>query len=190
MRNPMTVRRLVVAVVVADPVAAMIMVVDRVATLPPQSGPMLLRLPQRLWWRSPLFKKPLLLLLSASQWHQSLNLNRRCRLAAPAAAVRRPPDQRRPTRARSRWIHDERGGLCWTSPSVASERLILTRSRLPARTFRGSSSTISVGGVRSGVASGTSSASRMGISVGSGVGSGEGSGVGSGLGAGVGSVGG
>ena len=161
MRNPMTVRRLVVAVVVADPVAAMAMavllLVARVATLPPQSGPMLLRLPQRLWWTSPLFKKPLLLLLSASQWHQSLNLNRRCRLAAPAAAVRRPPDQRRPTRARSCWIHDERGGFCWTSPSVVSGSLILIRRRLPARTFRGSSSTISGGGVGSGVTSGTRS---------------------------------
>ena len=182
MRNPMTVRRLVVAVAAADPVDAMVMVVARVAIPLPPSGPMLLRLPQRLWWTSLLFKKLLLLLLSASQWHQSLNLNRRCRLAAPAAAVRRPPDQRRPTRARSCWIHDGRGGSCWTSPAVVSGGLILTRSRLPARTSRGSSSLIT----GSDVGSGTSSTSRMGISVGSGVGLGEGSGVGSGLGSGVG----
>ena len=187
MRNPMTVRRLAVAVVVADPVDAMAMavllVVARVATPQPPSGPMLLlRLLRRLWWRSPLFKKLSPLQLSASQWHQSLSLNRRCRLAAPAAAVRRQPDQRRLTRARSCWIHDERGGLCWTTPSVVSGRLILTRSRLPARTSKGSSSLIT----GSDVGSGTSSTSRMGISVGSGVGSAEGSGVGSGLGSGVG----
>ncbi len=160
MPNPMTVRRLAVAVVVADPVVAMAMVVARVATPLPPSGPMLLQLPQRLWWRSPLFKKPLFRRMLLP----SLNLNRRCRLAAPAAAVRRPPDQRRLTRARSCWIHDGRGGSCWTSPAVVSGGLILTRSRLPARTSRGSSSLIT----------------------GSGVGSGEGSGVRSGLGSGVG----
>ena len=186
MRNPTIVRHLAVAVVAADPVDAMAMavllLVARVATLPPQSGRMQLRLPQRLWWRSPLFNKPSPLLLSASQWHRSLSLNRRCRLAAPAAAVQRPPDQRRPTRARSCWIHDERGGSCWTSPAVVSGRLILTRSRLPARTSIGSSS-VNTG---SDVGSGISSASRMGIPVGSGVGSGEGSGVRSGLGSGVG----
>ena len=170
MRNLMTVRRLAVAVVVADPLVAMAMAVARAATPLHPSGPMRLRLPQRLWWTSPLFKKLLLLLLSASQWHQSLNLNRRCRLAAPAAAVQRLPDQRRLTRARSCWIHDERGGFCWTSPSVVSGSLILIRRRLPARTFRGSSSTISGGGVGSGVTSGTSSTLRIGISVGSGVG--------------------
>ena len=186
MPNPMTVRRLAVAVVVADPVAAMatvVLVVARVATPLPPYGPMLLlRQLRRLWWRSPLFKKLSRLQLSASQWLRRLNLNRRCRLVVLAAAVRRPPDQRRPTRARSCWINDGRGGSCWTSTAIGSGRLILTRRRLPARTSRGSSS-VTAG---SGVDSGTSSASRMGISVGSGVGSGEGSGVWSGLGSGVG----
>ena len=187
MRNPTIVRRLAGAVVAADLVAEMatvVLPVARAATPLHRYGPMRLRLPQRLWWTSLLFKKLLLLLLSASQWHQSLNLNlnRRCRLVVLAAAVRRPPDQRRPNRSRSCWIHDGRGGFCWTSPEVVSGRLILTRRRLPARTSRGSSTTISGGGVGSGVASGTSSASTMEISVGSGVGSVEGSGVGSGLG--------
>ena len=147
MRNPTIVRRLAVAVVVVGPVAAMAMavllLVGRAATLQPPSGPMRLRLPQRLWWTSLLFKKLLLLLLSASQWHQSLNLNRKCRPAVLAAAARRPPDQRRPNRSRSCWIHDGRGGSCWTFPAVGSSRFILTRSRLPARTSRGSSTTIS-----------------------------------------------
>ena len=45
MPNPMTVRHLAVAVVAADLVDAMVMVVARVAIPLPPSGPMLLRLP-------------------------------------------------------------------------------------------------------------------------------------------------
>ena len=57
MPNPMTVRHLAVAVVAADPVVAMVMVVVRGETHLHPCAPIPLRRPQRLWWTSPWFKK-------------------------------------------------------------------------------------------------------------------------------------
>ena len=88
MRNPTIVRRLAGAVVAADLVAEMATVVllpvARAATPLHRYGPMRLRLPQRLWWRSPSLRKPLFRRLL----RPSLNLNRKCRLVVLAAAVR------------------------------------------------------------------------------------------------------